>query len=118
MLPAWVEFELDGHDGPNFHCRIELRDDVPQLVELGWRAEEKQTEIRQKHLRATEVSSIVHSVYSTWVIELRDVWRDQEGEALRAFTGNEQDDRIIRNLLHDLRDGRRRVTAELLRQVA
>ena len=116
MLPTWVEFELDGHDEPDFHCRVEIRDKVPRLVELGWRARENQSEIRQKHLRETEVSTVVNAVYGTWVIELRDVWRDKPGMAMPTI-GTEQE-RKIRGLLYDLRAGRRHVNAELLRQVA
>jgi hypothetical protein len=116
FLPTWVEFDLYGHDEPDFHCRIELRDDVPRLVELGWRASENQKEIRQKHLRATEVADIVNTVYRTWVAEVRDVWSDKHGIGIPTI-GDEQI-RIIRNLVDDLRAGRRHINAELLRQVA
>lgn len=117
MLPTWVEFELDGHDEPDFHCRVEIRDGVPRVVELGWRAGEHQSEIRQKHLRETEVSTVVNAVYGTWVIELRDVWRDKPG-TLHTRIDSEQQERVIRGVLYDLRAGRRHVNAELLRQVA
>lgn len=117
MLPAWVEFELDGRDEPDFYCRIELRDDVPRVVELGWRARENQSEIRQKHLRAVEVAALVNEVYGMWAVELRDVWRDRDGMVLPAEIGTEQH-RVIRGFLYDLRAGRRHVDAELLRQVA
>lgn len=116
MLPTWVEFELDGHDEPDFHCRVEIRDGVPRVVELGWRAREHQSEIRQTHLRETEVSTVVNAIYGTWVVELRDVWRDKPGMAMPTI-GTEQE-RNIRGLLYDLRAGRRHVNAELLRQVA
>ncbi|MGH3556635.1 hypothetical protein [Mycobacterium sp.] len=117
FLPAWVEFELDGRDEPDFYCRVELRDDVPRVVELGWCARESQSEIRQKHLRAAEVAALVNEVYGTWAVELRDVWRDTPGMAIPTEIGTEQE-RVIRGFLHDLRTGRRHVNAELLRQVA
>lgn len=116
-LPTWVDFELHGQDEPNFHCRIELRESVPRVVELGWRASENQGEIRQKHLRDAEVSAIANLVYGTWVVELKDVWPDKDGTALPAKFGTEQA-RKIQNFLLDLRSGRRHVNAELLRQVA
>jgi hypothetical protein len=117
LLPAWVEFDLYGRDEPDFHCRIELRDDVPRLVELSYRASEKQSEIRQKHLRATELAGIVNTVYRQWVVEVRDVWRDEPGGMALPTIGDEQD-RVIRDLVYDLRVGRRHVNAELLGQVA
>jgi hypothetical protein len=119
LLPAWVEFELFGRDQPDFHCRVELRDGVPRLVELGWSARETQGEIRQKHLRAAEVSRIANLVYATWVVELRDVWRDKPGTAIANFPGDDEaHSRRIEGFLHDLQVGRRHVNTEVLRQVA
>ncbi len=119
LLPAWVELELFGRGDPDFHCRVELRNDVPRMVELGWRAREDQTEIRQKHLRAAEVSGIANLVYGIWVVEFHDVWRDKPGIVLGNFPGDdEEQNRRIRNFLQDLQLGRRRVTTELLAQVA
>jgi hypothetical protein len=119
LLPAWVEFEWFGRDVPDFHCRIELRDDVPRVVEWGWRARENQTEIRQKHLRASEVSDLADLVYGTWIIEFHDAWREGFGTLLNNFPGNDEDQtRRIRGFLQDLRSGRRRINTELLRQVA
>lgn len=117
LLPAWVEFDLYGCDEPDFHCRIELRDDVPRLVEISYRASEKQSEIRQKHLRATELANIVNTIYRQWVFEVRDVWRDEPGGMAVPTIGDEQN-RVIRDVVDDLRVGRRHVNAELLRQVA
>ena len=119
MLPMWVEFEFCGRDEPDFHCRVELRDDVPRVVELGWHARENQTEIRQKHLRAAEVSEIANLVYGMWVVELRNVWHDKDGMAVDNFPGDDEvQNRLIDGFLLDLRAGRRHVNAELLKQVA
>lgn len=117
MLPAWVEFDLFGRDEPDLHCRIELRDSVPNLVELSYRSSEKQREIRQKHLRATELTELVNSVYRQWIIEVRDVWRDEPGGIGIPAIGEEQQ-RVLRNLVYDMKAGRRQVNAELLQQVA
>jgi hypothetical protein len=116
LLPAWVEFDLYGRDEPDFRCRIELRDEVPRLVELGWRANENQNEIRQKHLRAAEIADLVNTVYRSQVFEVRDVWRDKPGMAIPTIS--DEQNRIIRNLVHDMRAGRRHVNTEMLRQVA
>lgn len=117
FMPEWVEFTAFGHDQPDFHCRVELRDDVPRVVAFGWRANEGQVEIRQSTVRAIKVSTAVDTVYAPWVGEVRDVWRDKDGQSLRAELGEEQH-RVIRGLLDELRNGRRHVTAAFLRQVA
>lgn len=120
LMPEWVELELHGRSEPDLHCRIELRDDVPQLVELSWRARPGQTEIRQKQLRNIDVSEFAGAIYRRWVFELRDWWGDKDGTATQTRPGTDQD-RIVDGLLADLKDlrsGRRRVNAELLRQVA
>jgi hypothetical protein len=116
-LPTWVEFELGGLDEPDFYCTVELRDDVPRVVELGWRSTEDQTEIRQKHLRSAEVSNIANLIYGTWIVELQDVQRGKVGAVLTPKLNTEQAVKI-RNFFLDLRSGRRHVTAELLSQVA
>lgn len=117
LMPTWVDFELRGRTDPDLRCRVELRDDVPRVVEFGWRATESQDEIRQKHLRAASVDEIANLIYGLWVFELRGISRDSVGEAIRCRIGTDQE-RVVRGLLQDLRGGRRRVTAELLRQVA
>ncbi|WP_181025290.1 hypothetical protein [Mycobacterium kansasii] len=122
LLPSWIEFDFDNRrGGPDLHCRVELRHDVPRLVELSWRATEDQREIRQKDLRETEVATLVNTIYGTCIFEVRDVWRDRDGAAVRAQLGEIDESeqwRAIRGFLHDLRAGRRHVNAELLRQVA
>ena len=114
-LPTWLEFETDGHDEPNQYCRVEIRDDVPRLVELGWRAREHQREIRQKHLRGTEVSAIIDVLYAMTIVEVRD----GKGILNLGDVGSEQD-RRIRDFLYESRldKGKRLVTDQLLRQVA
>jgi hypothetical protein len=75
---AVAAVHLLGRDDPDFHCRAELRDNVPRVVEFGWRAKEHQSEIRQKHLRAAAVDDIANLVYRMWIIELHDVRRARE----------------------------------------
>lgn len=117
FLPAWVEFDLFGHNEPDTHFRVELRDAVPRLVELSFRAGPDQGEVRQKHLRATELASLVNSIYRHWIFEVRDVWRDgPDGIAIPAI--GEEQHRVLRNLVDDMRTGRRYVDAQLLREVA
>lgn len=114
-MPTWMEYATDGYDGPNQFCRVELRDDIPRLVELTWSATENQTEIRQKHLRDTNVADIIDVLYGMLVIEIRD------GEAvLNLGEEGSRQDVEIRNFIADTRlgKGKRRITTELLRQVA
>ena len=63
------------------------------------------------------MDGITNLVYRLGVVELRDVTRDNAGEAIHTEIDTAQE-RAIRGLLHDLRAGRRHVNAELLRQVA
>jgi len=51
-MPAWVEFETAGHDGPDTYARIELRKGAPRIVHLGWTSKPGQVEIRPRDLRA------------------------------------------------------------------
>jgi hypothetical protein len=114
-LPVWMEFETDGHDGPNQFCRVEIRDDVPRLVELGWRAREHQSEIKQQNLRDTQVAAILDVLYAMTVVEIRD------GKPILNLgdEGSEQD-RKIRDFLFEqrLRKGKTAITTERLKQVA
>src|SRR5262249_10866590 len=90
-------------------------DDVPRLVELGWRAGPGQREIQQKDLREAQISTIIDELYAMWVIDIRD------GEPVLNLgdEGSEQD-RKIRSLLEGLRldKGKRRISTEFLKQVA
>jgi hypothetical protein len=114
-MPTWLEFESDGHDEPNQYCRVEIRNDVPRLVELGWRVSEHQSEIRQKYLRETEVSGILDVLYAMTVVEVRDGKGIPNLGDLRS-----EQDRRIRDFLYESRldRGKRLVTNDLLRQVA
>lgn len=117
FLPAWVECDLIGHNAPDRHLRVELRDGVPRLVELTFCTDPDQGEVRQKHLRATELAGLVNTIYRHWIFEVRDVWRDSPGGIAIPAIGEEQH-RVLRNLVDDMRTGRRYVDAELLREVA
>lgn len=117
FLPTWVEFDFLGHNEPDMHLRIELREQVPRLVELSFRSSSDQDEVRQKHLRAVELASLVNTVYRHGVFEVRDVWRDQPGGMAIPAIGDEQH-RVLRNLVDDLRTGRRNIDSRLLQQVA
>jgi hypothetical protein len=111
---AWVEIQVKGHDEPNQHARIEIRNDVPRLVELCWRAETTQREIRQKDPRTAAVATL-RNVYAMTIIQVSG------GKPILNLgpEGSEQD-RKMRALLDELRvgKGKRAVTSQLLRQVA
>ena len=110
-LPTWMEFETDGHDDePNQYCRVEIIDDAPRLVELGWRVRGNRSEIRQTHLRNTQVSMIVDVLYAMAVIEVRD----GKGVADLGEEGSEQDSKI-REFLYAMRTERRLTTADYKR---
>jgi hypothetical protein len=105
-----------GHDEePDLYARVEIRDDVPRLVELGWRAAKRQREIQQKDLRTTQIAKILDNVYGPTVVPIQD------GLAL-LNTGPEgsEADRMVRSLLEEIRagKGKRKITPEFLQQVA
>lgn len=109
-LPTWMEFETDGHDEPNQYCRVELRDDLPRLVELGWRVREEQAEICQKHLRSTTVTAIVDVLYAMTVVELRD-----GKPVLNLGEENSEQDKKIQDFLYEMRNERRLTTDDYKR---
>jgi len=111
-LPTWFEFETDGHNEPNQYCRVEIIDDAPRLVELGWRVRENQSEIQQKHLRDTQVAAIVDVLYAMTVIEVRD----GKGVTNLGPEGSEQDEKI-REFLYGVRT-RRRLTPDDYKRAA
>lgn len=112
-LPTWLEFESDGHDEPNHYVRIEIRNEVPQVVELGWRSRDSQREVRQKDIRDYQVASAIDVLYGMVVIEMRD-----GKPVLNLGTEGSEQDRAIRKFLNESLKGRRTLTSELARQVA
>jgi hypothetical protein len=115
-LPRWVEIQVKGHDEPDQYARVEIRDNVPRLVELCWRAEEHQSEIRQKHPRKTVVATILDDVYAVTVIEVCG-----DKAVLNIDAEGSAQDRKVRDFLDELRlgkEGKRKISADLLEQVA
>ena len=47
-----------GGPDPDMHVRVELRDGSPVVTELSWKSGPGQGEIRQKHLRQTDVARL------------------------------------------------------------
>jgi len=58
-LPTWIEYSATGGADPDIHVRLELRDGSPRVVELSWKAQPGQTEIRRKHLRQIDLDKFV-----------------------------------------------------------
>lgn len=112
-LPTWLEFESDGHDEPNQYVRIEIRNEVPQVVELGWRSRDSQREVRQKDIRDYQVATAIDVLYGMVVIEIRD-----GKPVLNLGAEGSEQDRAIRKFLNESLKGRRTLTSELARQVA
>ncbi|MBX7451934.1 hypothetical protein GR927_28425 [Mycolicibacterium sp. 3033] len=58
-VPRSIELTTSGGADPDMYVRVELRDGSPVLAELSWKSGPHQGEIRQKHLRQTDVAKLV-----------------------------------------------------------
>jgi hypothetical protein len=112
-MPAWLELDGSVVDEPGIHARVELRDDIPRLVEVGWRAGPDSREIKPKDLRGHDLSLIIDMLYRRFVIwvdhENRKVWEADLDSALS---------RDIREFLDQRRTGKRQITTGFLKAVA
>lgn len=112
-MPEWLEVEVFGFDEPDFHVRIELRDNVPRIVSVTWQAGPGSREVMQKDLGAG-ISAWVEDLYASLVIVV-----DRDERMVRVNPDPESDfQRTVRNFLEERRAGKRRITGDFLRQVA
>ncbi len=58
-VPRLIELTTTGGADPDLYAKVELRDGSPVLTELSWKSGPGQGEIRQKHLRQTDVAKLV-----------------------------------------------------------
>ncbi|MEW2484102.1 hypothetical protein AB0876_31400 [Mycobacterium sp. NPDC049093] len=58
-VPTWIELTTSGGADPDMHVRVELRDGSPVLTELSWKSGPGHSDIRQKHLRQTDIAKLV-----------------------------------------------------------
>lgn len=70
LVPQWIEMNTAFGGGPDMHVRVEVRDGSPQVVELGWKTRPDQREIRQKDLRAVDITKLAVDLYAGF-FELR-----------------------------------------------
>lgn len=112
-MPEWVEIETFGFDSPDFRARIELRDNVPRLVELSWRSKPGSREIMRKDLDQS-ISVWIDTLYAQLVIVV-----DRDEQMVKVNLDSTTDlHRAIRGFLEDRRSGKRRITGDFLQQVA
>lgn len=113
-FPEWLEIELFGFDEPNSFARVELRNEVPRLVEVAWRASPGSREIMPKDLRDNDLSSII-DFYSTFAIIV-----DHDERLVKV--SYEPDDEVAkqaREFVLTRRSGqKRRITGTFLQEVA
>jgi len=112
-IPEWMEVELFGFDEPNAWARVELRDSVPRLVEIGWRSGPNAREVVPKDLRDNDLTGIVESLYAGMVIRV-----DHHDKTVRMGYPDSWFSREITEFLRQRRTGKRRITSEFLKQVA
>jgi hypothetical protein len=115
-MPEWVELEACGFDEPDVCLRIELRDGIPRLVDLRFRAGPNSREVMAKDLRDHDLSGFVETFYGGLVIR---VDRGDGKTIVRQFLDPEtQFSRQIHNFLRQRRSGKRRITGDFLARVA
>jgi hypothetical protein len=113
-MPAWLELEFFGFDEPNQWARVELRENIPRLVEFGCRAGPSSREVMQKDLRDVDLSQVIDVLYNGLVI------RADHDAKLVEYSRNPDTEfsREIREFLEQRRSGKRRITGSFLEQVA
>ena len=109
-MPSFVEAEFFGFDEPDSWARIELRDNVPRIVEVGWRSAPNAREVQSKDIRALDFSYLIDTLYTAAI--------RYESMADRSPDGDADFERFARNYLQERRTGKRRITGDFLQQVA
>lgn len=61
-MPSWVDVTTSGGADPDMRFRVEVRDGMPQIVELAWTSQPHQSEIRQKHLRQVDLAKLATEI--------------------------------------------------------
>lgn len=112
-MPQWMEVEFFGYSEPNAWARVELRDKVPRLVELGWRAGVEAREIKPVDIRGHDLNAIVDDLYATFILTV-----DHDERLVYHQAGAETIEPALRTLLDDRRSARPRITGALLEDVA
>lgn len=113
-MPAWLELELFGFDEPNAWARVELRDNVPRIVEFGLRAGPSSREVMPKDLRDIDLYGVVGVLYNGFVIRV-----DHDAKKVEySLDADTEFSREIREVLEQRRSGKRRITGAFLEKVA
>ena len=109
-MPSFVLVEFFGFDEPDSWARIELRDNVPRIAEVGWRSAPEAREIQSKDVRAMDFSYLIETLYTAAVRDKRMTDRSPATDA--------DFERAVRHHLQERRTGKRRVDSQFLMQVA
>ncbi|MCF6391043.1 hypothetical protein L2K20_29135 [Mycobacterium sp. MBM] len=122
-VPKWIELDTSGGAEPDRHVRVELRDGSPVLTELSWKAGPGQGEIRQKHLKQTEIAKLVTDLVvsvmpTTDLVPVdSDLGRIEEAPEVAALRQSKAAARKFVDRQR-LARARRVITPELLQEVA
>lgn len=110
-VPTWIDFSANGGADPDMHVRIELRDGSPVITELSWKSQQGQSEVRQKHLRQTDVAKLVNDLVVSTIVERHKVPHIDRMRDARRFA-----EKFVER--QQLPRERRVMTDEFLHQVA
>jgi hypothetical protein len=114
LVPDWLEMTTEGDaGGPTCEARVEVRDGAPRVVHLSFTAGNGYGEIQQKHLRRVQVDALVELLagFSVQVID------EAPGNGYVVLGIDDEVRALALRSLQEQR-GRRRLTPQLLRQVA
>jgi hypothetical protein len=116
LVPAFLDLTLNGDaSSPTCHARVEVRDDVPRIVDLQFRANPGEGDVRQAHLRATQVDAVLDLV-AAFAVRVIDF--DDSGGVVQTSLSPKGE--VWQESIDALRRARanRKVTREFLQQVA
>lgn len=110
-MPTYVEARFYGVDEPDNWVRVELRDNVPRIVALGWLSAPNAREVMSKDVRDLDFSYVIDTLYTAAV-------RDKKMSDRASSDADIAFETAVRHSLQERRTGKRRIDTEFLREVA
>ncbi|PJE01903.1 hypothetical protein [Mycobacterium sp.] len=114
QVPRWITEHRRAARGPDRFVKVEVRDGAPELVELSFRSNRPgQGEVRDKHVRAEQVSRLAEDLYASCFMDI-GTSKDDPERAITAARKIVERQRLPREY-RDLNDDMLREVAEVYR---
>lgn len=107
MMPSFLEATFYGFGEPHTWVRVELRDKVPRIVNIGWQSDEAAREVMPKDVRNFDFNYVINTLYANAV-----------GDANTPGPYDTEFDKAVTTFLSERRKGRREINTALCEQVA